>query len=113
MRVTTKMRFGVIGWDKCDYMAHPTLRRMVTGLLDIKLGKERVCKGCALGNRSKDTFPHDKTRSKVVLYLVYYDISGPISMDSITRYLHFVTFIDDFSRNTWIYFLKNKVEVFS
>ena len=26
--------------------------------------------------------------------------------------MHYVSFIDDFSRNTWIYFLKNKDEVF-
>ena len=29
------------------------------------------------------------------------------------RYVHYVSFIDDFSRKTWIYFLKGKNEVFS
>ena len=31
---------------------------------------------------------------------------------SLSGYEYYVTFIDDYSRNTWIYFLKNKSEVF-
>ena len=32
---------------------------------------------------------------------------------SLNGYVYYVSFIDDFSRKTWIYFLKNKDEVFS
>ena len=31
---------------------------------------------------------------------------------SLSGYEYYVTFIDDYSRNTWIYFLKTKSEVF-
>ena len=31
---------------------------------------------------------------------------------SLSGYEYYVTFIDDYSRKTWIYFLKNKSEVF-
>jgi len=40
-------------------------------------------------------------------------VCGPISVSSLGGYLYFTTFIDDFSRNTWIYFLKSNDEVFS
>jgi transposase InsO family protein len=44
--------------------------------------------------------------------LVHSDICGPMSVESISGSSYFVTFIDDYSRRTWIYFLKTKDEVF-
>ena len=35
------------------------------------------------------------------------------SSSSLSEYVYYVSFIDDFSRKTWIYFLKSKDEVFS
>ena len=34
-------------------------------------------------------------------------------INSLSGYVYYVSFIDDFSRKTWIYFMKNKDEVFS
>ena len=36
-----------------------------------------------------------------------------MSSRSLSGYVYYVSFIDDFSRKTWIYFMKNKDEVFS
>ena len=41
------------------------------------------------------------------------DVCGPVSFSSLSGYVYYVSFINDFSRNTWIYFLKEKSEVFS
>ena len=38
---------------------------------------------------------------------------GPMSSNSLSRYAYYVSFIDDFSRKTWVYFMKNKDEVFN
>ena len=35
-----------------------------------------------------------------------------MSSSSLSGYVYYVSFIDDFSRKTWIYFMKNKDEVF-
>jgi hypothetical protein len=35
-----------------------------------------------------------------------------VSVPSLGKSVYYVSFIDDFSRNTWIYFLKMKSEVF-
>ena len=35
------------------------------------------------------------------------------SSNSLSGYVYYVSFVDDFSRKKWIYFLKSKVEVFS
>ena len=37
---------------------------------------------------------------------------GPIPVPSLGKSVYYVSFIDDFSRNTWIYFLRKKSEVF-
>jgi hypothetical protein len=39
--------------------------------------------------------------------------SGPMSTPSMNGCLYYVIFIDDFSRKSWIYFLKAKNETFS
>ena len=36
-----------------------------------------------------------------------------MSSNSLSGYAYYVSFIDDFSRKTWVYFMKNKDEVFS
>ena len=40
------------------------------------------------------------------------DVFGPVKVPSQGNSMYYVSFIDDFSRNTWIYFLKKKSEVF-
>ena len=52
-------------------------------------------------------------RAKNVIELVHSDICGPInpSFNKGKRYL--ITFIDDYSRKTWVYFLQEKSKAFS
>jgi transposase InsO family protein len=49
---------------------------------------------------------------KGIIELVHIHVFGPLSVLSLGGSLYYVSFIDDFSRNTWIYFLRNKSEVF-
>jgi len=42
---------------------------------------------------------------------VHTDVCGPIKPMSTGQNRYFLTFIGDFSRKTWIYFLKRKLEV--
>ena len=44
--------------------------------------------------------------------MVHSDVCVPMSVHSFSGYSYYVTFIDDYSRKTWIYFLKAKSEVF-
>jgi hypothetical protein len=46
------------------------------------------------------------------LQLVHSDLCGPLSSPSFSGCKYFLTFIDDFSRRTWVYFLKLKSKVF-
>jgi len=46
------------------------------------------------------------------LQLIHSDTCGPLEFPSISHLVYFLTFIDDFSRKYWVYFLKNKSETF-
>ena len=44
--------------------------------------------------------------------LIHSDVFVPVEVPSIGRLVYYVSFIDDFSRRTWVYFLRSKVKVF-
>ena len=46
------------------------------------------------------------------LYLVHSDVFGPIPTTSMNVSRYFMTFIDDYSRYCWIYFLNEKSKAF-
>jgi transposase InsO family protein len=71
-----------------------------------------VCRGCALGKFTKVDFPNSDNRSAEVLDLVHTNVCGPMSRASLSGCEYYLTFIDDHSRKTWIYFMKAKSEVF-
>ncbi|XP_049369600.1 uncharacterized protein LOC125834501 [Solanum verrucosum] len=52
-------------------------------------------------------------RAKDVLELVHSDLCGPINPTSNGGKRYLITFTDDFSRKTWVYFMEEKSEVFS
>ena len=89
------------------------LHHMVRGLPHISLSENEVCKGCLPGKNTKKSFNSNESRPKDILELIHSDICGPMSVESITGSSYFVTFIDDYSKKTWIYLLKTKAEVFS
>jgi hypothetical protein len=45
------------------------------------------------------------------LELIHSYVFGPMPSTSLSGYVYYVSFIDDYSRNTWVYFLKSKDEV--
>jgi hypothetical protein len=57
-------------------------------------------------------FPYEVKRVKGILELVHSDVFGPIIVPSIGGSLYYVSFIDQFSRKAWIYFLKKKSDIF-
>ena len=79
---------------------------MVRGLSSIE-NPNQFCKGCLLSNQSRKSFPKEaSTRATKPLQLVHADVSGPIRPSSLGKSNYFLLFIDDFSRKTWVYFLK-------
>ena len=63
------------------------------------------------GKQSWVRFPFGVTRENGFLELVHSDVFGPIKVPSLGGSLYYVS-IYYFSRKTWIYFLRKKLEVF-
>lgn len=86
---------------------------MVTGMPEFGLEQKGVCPGCAEGKLKRGPFPSSQSKTFDILRLVHSDLSGMMPMNSLGRYLYYLTSTYDYSRKTWIYFLKKKDEVFS
>jgi transposase InsO family protein len=85
---------------------------MVEGLPAIKF-TSGVCQGCILGKHPEKKFDKGKAqRASSPLGMIHSDITGPFPQPSISKARYVLTFIDDFSRFTWVFFLKLKSEVF-
>ena len=95
------------------YRTLPLASKAVEGLLEMYTKHEGVRKGCAKGKNTKNKFPSSESKEKRILEIIHSDVCGPMSSSSLSGYVYHVSFIDDFSRKTWIYFMKNKYEVFS
>lgn len=88
-------------------------KEMVTGLPMIT-PPSKVCEDCVVGKQHRDQFPKGKAwRAHNLLDLVHSDICGPINPISNGKRKYFVSFIDDFSRKAWVYFLQEKSEAFN
>ena len=85
----------------------------MTGIPELQVNHEGVCKVCAQGKNVKSLFLSSDSKAKGTLDIVHSDVCGSMTATSLSRYVYYVSFIDDYSRKTWIYFLKGKNEVFN
>ena len=58
-------------------------------------------------------FPSSDSKTKRILEMIHSNVCGPIPTSSLNGYLYYLTFVDDYSHKTFIYFLKGKDEVFN
>jgi transposase InsO family protein len=72
-----------------------------------------LCKGCVHGKHHRLPLPtNGAKRATDILELVHSDVCGPMKQESFGGARYFLTFIDDKTRKTFVYFLKSKNEVF-
>jgi transposase InsO family protein len=71
------------------------------------------CESCILRKHKITSFPQSSSQSKQHLELVHTHLCGPMQKNSTGGSVYFLTFIDDFRRKIWIYFLRHKCETFA
>ncbi|CAJ2668236.1 unnamed protein product [Trifolium pratense] len=68
------------------------------------------CDACHYAKQKKLPFPHSSIKSSAPFDLLHVDLWGPYSTPSFLGHKYFLTLVDDFSRFTWVIFIKTKDE---
>jgi transposase InsO family protein len=84
---------------------------MVEGMTNCTLDFD-FCEHFIYVKQNRVRFSSGATREKGILDLIHSYVFGPVPVPSLSKSVYYVSFIYDFSRNTWIYFLRKKFEVF-
>jgi hypothetical protein len=71
-----------------------------------------VCDACELGKHTRSIYPSNGCCGCEPFILIHSDVWGPCSVNSVSGAKWFVTFINCYTRMTWIYMIKHKNDVF-
>ena len=86
-------------------------RGLISDLKDGATGE--ICEPCQMEKQRRVQFNISTTRSATPLELVHMDVWAPAPVSARNGARYFMTLIDDFSRKLWIYFMREKSEVFT
>ena len=101
--------------QRLGHMSAKGLRVMHSNgkLSDLKSIDLDMCESCVFGKQKRVSFKKaGRTPKTTKLELVHTDVWGPVPVSLVGEKCYFVTFIDDHSRKVWVYFLRQKSEVF-
>jgi hypothetical protein len=99
-----------------DRLRHPSFQIVHRVLRDFnlpyqfKMNKDSVCGPCQQAKSHQQPYPKSTSTSSYPLELIFSSGWGP-APESDGRYKYYVSFVDDYSKFTWIYLLKYKSDV--
>nr|GEU31183.1 hypothetical protein [Tanacetum cinerariifolium] len=102
-RRLSHLNFGAIN--------HLARQGLVRGLPKLKFEKVHLCSACAMGkSKKKPHKPKSEDTNQEKLYLLHMDLCGPMRVESVNRKKYILVIVDDYSRFTWVKFLRSKDE---
>nr|GEY94374.1 retrovirus-related Pol polyprotein from transposon TNT 1-94 [Tanacetum cinerariifolium] len=102
-RRLSHLNFGAIN--------HLARQGLVRGLPKLKFEKDHPCSACAMSKSMKKTHkPKSEDTNQEKLYLLHMDLCGPMRVESINGKKYITVIVDDYSRFTWVKFLRSKDE---
>nr|GEV48103.1 putative ribonuclease H-like domain-containing protein [Tanacetum cinerariifolium] len=101
-------RLSHLNFDTINDLAKNDL---VFGLPKFKYAKEHLCPSCEQGKSKRASHPTKPVlNSKQRLHLLHMDLYGPMRVASINGKRYVLVIVDDYSRYTWVHFLRTKDE---
>ncbi|GJZ46214.1 retrovirus-related pol polyprotein from transposon TNT 1-94 [Tanacetum coccineum] len=84
---------------------------LVRGLPRLKFEKDHLCSACQLGKSKKHTYKSKTENTNLeVLNTLHMDLCGPMRVQTINEKKYILVIVDDYSRFTWVKFLRSKDE---
>lgn len=103
-------RFGHLNYQGLSTLASTN---MVDGMPLLNI-PEKLCEACMVGKQHvQSILKQSSWRASKPLQSVHLDLCGPIKPASNSNKRYFISFIDDFSQKTWIYFLNENSYAFN
>ncbi|KAL8095322.1 hypothetical protein AgCh_036693 [Apium graveolens] len=103
-----------LGHVHMDLLRKISSHDLVRGLPKLKYKKIEPCSACQLGKQVKTSFTSkNKVSTSVPLQLLHLDLFGPERYVSLGGKNYAFVIVDDYSRFTWVLFLRSKDEVFA
>ncbi|GKE67318.1 retrovirus-related pol polyprotein from transposon TNT 1-94, partial [Tanacetum coccineum] len=88
-----------------------TRKELVRGLPRLKFEKDHLCSACQLGKSKKHTHtPKTENSNLEVLNTLHMDVCRPMRVQTINGKKYILVIINDYSRFTWVKFLRSKDE---
>nr|GFA08432.1 retrovirus-related Pol polyprotein from transposon TNT 1-94 [Tanacetum cinerariifolium] len=101
-------RLSHLNFDTINDLARNDL---VAGLPKFKYHKEHLCPSCEQGKSKRASHPPNPVpNSRQTLHLLHMDLCGPMRIASINGKRYILVIVDDYSRYTWVHFLRSKDE---
>nr|GEX12225.1 retrotransposon protein, putative, unclassified [Tanacetum cinerariifolium] len=84
---------------------------LVRGLLKLKFEKDHLCSACVMDKSKKKSHkPKYEDTNQEKLYILHMDLYGPMRVESVNGKKYILVIVDDYSRFTWVKFLRAKDE---
>nr|GEZ49600.1 Gag-Pol polyprotein [Tanacetum cinerariifolium] len=101
-------RLSHLNFDTINDLAENDL---VSGLPKFKYHKEHLCPSCEQGKSKRASHPPKLVLNlRQRLHLLHMDLCGPMRIASINEKWYVLVIVDDYSRYTWVHFLRSKDE---
>ena len=96
-----------------DNLVRVSKKEVVRGLPKIVKPLNSVCRHCQHEKQTKASFKRKEHMTSHPLEIVHTDLCGPTRTKILQGEYYFILLIDDYTRMTWVTFLKEKSESFT
>ena len=101
-----------MGHINFDNIVKISKKQVVGEIPEITKPTNVICKHCQHGKQTEVDFKTKGYFTTKPLEIVHIDLCGPMRTKSLEGDLYFMLLIDDYTRMTWVCFLKKKLEAF-